>query len=415
MSDLLTPMPAGLDLPARPDLARMRHDRSQRLRWGMTESGLDALVLLANANVSYATGVSWPLSDAGRANVERPVAVMLADDEMPHLFTPFLEDAARELDLDDDHLHGPTYLDTAEGVAAFAKQLADLLPAASTIAVDEVTGAMHRDRGRLFPHWPPRAASEVMSAARLTKTPDELACLRHALWITEQAMVEVQARLVPGARQTDLTATFLHRVFELGAEANVLDPIWQVMPNHQADLPWTVHGDIACPLISTERTLAAGDVLWVDTGIMYRGFHSDFGRTWVVGQDPTPRQQAQYARWAEIDAAVRDVMRAGVPASDLTAAAKDVCGGEQPWMAHFYLGHGLGLESAESPYVGTDLGDGYDRRQVLAAGTVLVIEPVVWDEGHSGYRSENVYVITEDGSVNLTDYPYDPYGDPHDD
>ena len=101
MSDLLTPMPAGLDLPPEPDLARMRHDRSQRLRWGMTESGLDALVLLANANVSYATGVSWPLSDAGRANVERPVAVVLADDEMPHLFTPFLDDAARELDLDD--------------------------------------------------------------------------------------------------------------------------------------------------------------------------------------------------------------------------------------------------------------------------------------------------------------------------
>ena len=69
-----------------------------------------------------------------------------------------------------------------------------------------------------------------MSAARLIKTPDELACLRHALRITEQAMAEVQARLAPGVRQTDLTATFLHRVFELGADANVLDPIWQVMP-----------------------------------------------------------------------------------------------------------------------------------------------------------------------------------------
>ncbi len=411
MTDVLAPMPAGLDAPARPDLARMRHDRGERLRWGMTESGLDALVLLSNANVSYATGASWPLSDAGRGNVERPVAVVLADDEMPHLFTPFLEDAARELDLDDDHLHGPTYLDVAEGVDAFGAALADLLPASSTIAFDEVTGAMHRARTRLFAHWPPRAASEVVNAARLTKTPDELACLRHALWITEQAMAEVQAGLVPGARQTDLTATFLHRVFELGAEANVLDPIWQVMPNRQADLPWTVHGDIACPLLSTERTLAEGDVLWVDTGIMYRGFHSDFGRTWVVGKEPTARQQAQHRRWLDIDAAVRDVMRAGVPASDLTAAAKQVCDGEPPWMAHFYLGHGLGLESAESPYVGTDLGDGYDRQNVLAAGTVLVIEPVVWDEGHSGYRSENVYVITEDGSVSLTDYPYDPYGD----
>jgi Xaa-Pro aminopeptidase len=250
-----------------------------------------------------------------------------------------------------------------------------------------------------------------MSAARVTKTADELACLRHALWISEQGMAAVQADLAPGARQTDLTAAYLHRVFELGAEANVLDPIWQVMPSSQADLPWTTHGDIACPLLSTERTLARGDVLWVDSGIEYAGFHSDFGRTWVVGQEPTARQQAQYARWREINDAVVAVMRAGVTASDLTAAAMAVCGGDRPWMEHFYLGHGLGLDSAEAPYVGTDLGDAYDRRLVLAAGTVVVIEPVVWDEGHSGYRSENVFVITEDGAVNLTDYPYDPYGD----
>ena len=270
---------------------------------------------------------------------------------------------------------------------------------------------MHRDRELLFADWPPRAASEVMGAARVVKTPDELACLRHALWITEQAMADVQAQLAPGARQTDLTATFLHRVFELGAEANVLDPIWQVMPDRQADLPWTVHGDIACPLLSSERALAQGDVLWVDTGIAYGGYHSDFGRTWVVGDEPTARQQAQHGRWQEINEAVLSVMRAGVPASDLTAAAMEVCGGDRPWMSHFYLGHGLGLDSAEAPYVGTDLGDGYDRRLLLAAGMVLMIEPIVWDEGHSGYRSENMIVVTDDGCVNLSDYPYDPYGD----
>jgi Xaa-Pro dipeptidase len=409
-SDLLTPGVSGLDLPDVPDLGRMQADRRERLRAGMAATGIDALVLLANANVSYATGASWPLGDAGRANVERPVAVVLADDEVPHLFTPFLAEAASELGLDDDHLHGPTYLDAAEGVAGFAARLADLVPASATIAVDELTGAMHRDHGLIFADWPPRAASEVMSAARLVKTDDELACLRRALWITEQAMADVQAQLVPGARQTDLTAIFLHRVFDLGAEANVLDPIWQVMPERQADLPWTVHGDLACPLLSTERRLAEGDVLWVDTGISYRGFHSDFGRTWVVGRDPTERQQDQHRRWSQIDEAVRRTMRGGVTAAELTAAAREVCGGEQPWMAHFYLGHGLGLDSAESPYVGTDLGDGYDRRLVLEAGTVVVIEPVVWDEGHSGYRAENVFVITDDGAVNLSDYPYDPYG-----
>jgi Xaa-Pro dipeptidase len=411
MTDLLTPAQAGVGLPPRPDLPRMRRERGARLRSLMAAKGIDALILLSNANVSYATGAVWPLSDAGRGNVERPVAVVLATDDAPHLFTPFLDRAASELGLDDDHLHGPTYLDIEEGVAAFARALAELVPAGATVAIDELTGAMHHDRELLFVDWPPRGASEVMSTARLTKTVDEQACLRRAMWISEQAMAEIQAGLVPGARQTDLTATYLHRVFELGAEANVLDPIWQVMPSSQADLPWTTHGGLACPLLSTERRLEQGDVIWVDSGISYEGFHSDFGRTWVVGGEPSSRQQTQYARWAEINDAVVSVMKAGVTAADLTAAAIEVCGGDRPWMDHFYLGHGLGLDSAEAPYVGTDLGDAYDHRLVLPAGTVIVLEPVVWDEGHSGYRSENVFVITEEGSVNLTDYPYEPYGD----
>jgi len=79
-------------------------------------------------------------------------------------------------------------------------------------------------------------------------------------------------------------------------------------------------------------------------------------------------------------------------------------------MAHFYLAHGMGLDSAEAPFIGSDLGDAFDASLVLEAGTIVVLEPVVWDEGHSGYRSENVYVVTDDGSRDLTDYPYDPYG-----
>ena len=83
-----------MELPAQPDLARMRRERGVRLRSIMADKGIDVLVLLTNSNVSYATGASWPLSDAGRANVERPVAVVVATDESPHLFTPFRDDAA---------------------------------------------------------------------------------------------------------------------------------------------------------------------------------------------------------------------------------------------------------------------------------------------------------------------------------
>lgn len=398
-----------MEIPARPDLGRLRTERSARLRSMMRDSGVDTLVLLGNSNVAYATGATWPLGDAGRANFERPVAVVTAEDESPHLFTPFPDVTAVELGLDDDHLHGPAYLDFDEGVEAFAKVLSGLAPKAAVVGVDDLTAAMHRGHELLFRDWPPAAASDVVGPARLIKTADEIACIRNALRINEQAMADVQPHLAPGVRQTDLTARFFRRIFELGAEANILDPIWQVMPDKRADLPWTTHGDIPCPLLTSERELLEGDVLWVDTGIMYGGYHSDFGRTWLVGKEPGPRQQAQYQRWREINEAVIEVTRAGATGADLTKAAMAVCDGARPWMPHFYIGHGLGLDSAEMPFVGTDLGDDFDAGLVLEAGMVLVLEPIVWDEGHGGYRSENVFVITEGGCLNLSDYPYSPY------
>ena len=80
-----------IDIPDEPDRGRMYREIGARLRASMTDNGVDALVLLGNGNVVYATGASWPLLDAGLSHVERPVAIVLADDEYPHLYMPFRE------------------------------------------------------------------------------------------------------------------------------------------------------------------------------------------------------------------------------------------------------------------------------------------------------------------------------------
>ena len=85
-------------------------------------------------------------------------------------------------------------------------------------------------------------------------------------------------------------------------------------------------------------------------------------------------------------------------------------GGTKPWLPHFYLGHGIGTNAAEMPMIGTDLGEEFDDNFVFPAGMVLVLEPVVWEDGTGGYRSEEIVVITEDGHQSITDYPYAPYG-----
>ncbi|WP_082958831.1 Xaa-Pro peptidase family protein [Mycobacterium sp. E3198] len=388
----------------------MRRETGTRLRAAMADRGVDALILLGNSAVVYATGTSWPLGDAGMSYVERPVAVVVAGDEWPHLFLPFRAGVAHESELPADHLHGPVYLEFDEGVAGFARQLAGLIPPGAVIAVDECTGAMSRAAKSLFPNGVPADASAIVSAAKVVKTPDELACIRTAVRISDEAMVDVQKALAPGVRQSDLSAGFLRRAFELGAMASMLEPIWQVMPPSKAQGVWTTHGDLALPLLSTERELAEGDVLWTDVSITYHGYCSDFGRTWLVGRDPAPRQRAQFDKWQEIMTAVEGVARAGATAGDLGRAAIAANGGSRPWLPHFYLGHGIGVNAAEMPMIGTDLGQEFDDNFVLQQGMVLVLEPVVWEDGTGGYRSEEVVVITEEGTIRLTDYPYAPYG-----
>lgn len=397
-----------LDIPAEPDFTRMRREVSARLQAAMADQGVDALVLLGNGSVMYATGIAWPLADAGLSHVERPVAVVLAGDEYPHLFLPFREGAAMESELPADHLHGPVYLEFDEGVAEFAKILTALVPAGATIATDELTGAMRRAGTALFPGAPVDAAP-VVGAAKLVKTIDQIACLQRACQITEQAVSEIQKSLEPGVRQIDLSAEFVRRTFELGATTNMFDSIWQVMPASRAEGTWTTTGDLALPLLTTERELQQGDVLWTDVSIAYHGYCSDHGRTWIVGQDPTAAQQRQFDKWSRIVDAVLSVTRAGATCGDLGRAAIEANGGTPPWLPHFYLGHGIGANAAEMPMIGTDLGQAWDDSFVFPEGMLLVFEPVVWEDGTGGYRGEEIVVVTEGGWMPLTAYPYDPY------
>ena len=389
----------------------MRRATGARLRSAMADRGVDALILLGNNSVVYATGVSWPLGDAGLSHVERPVAVVLADDPYPHLFLPFREGAASESGLPADHRHGPVYLEFDEGVENFARVVEDLVPAGAVLAVDELTGAMRRAQQRLFRSGRPADAATDRRRGQGHQDGRRAGLYAYRRSDHRRGHGRGAGRLAPGIRQIDLSAGFLRRAFELGATASMLEPIWQVMPPSKAEGVWTTHGDLALPLLSTERELADGDVLWTDVSITYRGYCSDFGRTWVVGHEPTPRQRAQFARWREIMDAMLDVTQAGATAADLGRAATKANGGTRPWLPHFYLGHGIGVNAAEMPMIGTDLGDEFDENFVFEPGMVLVLEPVVWEDGTGGYRSEEIVVITEEGWIPLTDYPYHPYGD----
>ena len=169
-------------------------------------------------------------------------------------------------------------------------------------------------------------------------------------------------------------------------------------------------GDVVFPTVTTDRVLAKGDVIWVDTGVTLAGYDSDFGRTWIVGASPTAAQRDQFRRWKDVIDAVLAIVKPGITGGDLTRAAIAAAGGtHRPWLPHLYLAHGIGVDSAEAPFIGTDLGADFDESIVLTPGMVFVLEPIAWTDGTGGYRSEEIVAVTENGYDLLSDFHYEPY------
>jgi len=394
-------MPLRFDRPL--DLDRMRRDRRSRLADELRAAGIDAALLIGQGNVAYATWTRVLAADQAQALHRRPVALITADGADPHVWTWYPEGAPPDLPV--DHVHPGLRLEFAADARRLAGLVHDVCPS-GTVAVDELTMPL-RDAlaGRAVADAVP-----ALGRAKVCKTPDEIECIRRAQAINEAALVDVKALVAPGVRGTDLTARLLERVFELGADANVVDPIWQVMPPAIADGPGSLTGDVVFPLVTDTTPFADGDVIWVDNGIGYQGYGSDFGHTWIVGGTVDAVKRDQCARYRAVIAAVVAAVRPGVTGLDLTRVAKDLERGRRtPWLAHFYLAHGIGTDPAEAPLIGTDLGDEFDESIVLAPGMVMVFEPVIWDDGRSGFRAEDIVVVTETGAEMLSSLTFDEF------
>jgi Xaa-Pro aminopeptidase len=352
-----------------------------RVRACMGAFDVDVLVLCGENNVAYATGLVAPSHEPGRAAATRAVAVIGPDTEA--VITPEsldFEGGAREL---------------ASLVAGFP----------GALAIDEYPSLAVLDA---LADRTPRDAAAVLSGAKVVKLPHEIDRIRSAQRINEAAMDVVRPLAVPGASQTDLTATFFREVFARGATGNTVDPVWDVVPPARGDV-FSLTDHLPFPTPTTGRVLQRGDVIFNDTGIDLDGYASDFGRTWIVGTAPNARQREQFARWIAIRDECMAAMKPGATAHDVARAAIAANDGVPPWFPHLYVAHGIGTDPAELPFCGTDLGAEIEDQVVLEPGMVLVLEPVVWDDGYGGYRAEEIVVVTDDGCERLTDYTYEPY------
>jgi Xaa-Pro aminopeptidase len=384
----------------------MRRERRSKLLAALRDHGLDGLVLLGPSNQEY-VGVSRPCADAMRMHHETVVVIVSASGDAPFVWTAVPEGIAS--DIPASNQFSALTVEYEEGLPAFSAAIREALPGAHRVGFDEMTGPMMSSLPKLLRGIELCNGMPALMRARQTKTADEIASIQRAENLNEVAMEDVYAAFRPGVRQNELSAIFLRRVFELGADVNIIDPIWSLTPLSMTEATFSVNGGVGFPLTSNDRFMREGDLILSDSGIACGGYHSDFGKTWICSNDPRPtlEQRKCFDVWWKLMDRVYSSIRPGATCGDLVRAASAV--EKNHAFPHLYLGHGLGVDAAEAPFIGSDLGLAFDDTVELVAGMTFVLEPVIWREGVGAFRSEEVVAVTSDGFERLSTYGYSPF------
>src|SRR5215831_8804528 len=219
---------------------------------------------------------------------------------------------------------------------------------------------------------------------RTIKDPSELELLAAACRISSQAIADVLPQIRPGLSERALASLLDFRMTQLGADRPAFDTIVASGPNG------------AIPHHSpTDRPLRRGDLVTMDFGALYGGYHADMTRTVAVGE-PAGWQRDIYDLVAEAQRAGMEAVEVGAEAGAVDAAARDLieAAGHAGHFRHG-LGHGVGLEIHEAPMLG------YGRTGKLADRVPVTVEPGVYLPGKGGVRIEDVLVVTAGGGARI--------------
>ncbi|KAA6457317.1 aminopeptidase P family protein [Acidobacteria bacterium AB60] len=379
-----------LSTQARPFTNAERQARIERAKALMAQHKIDAIVL-ANSTTS-----SVYFADLRLNGGERMWALVLPARSKPFLVCPaFEEGRAREI-LD----AGPfgndadvlTWQEDESPFATVGKGLRDRGLATATVGVDENMKFVFADSIRAAnPHLTLVSATPVTAGCRMIKDAHELECMRLASRATLLVYRAVAQSVHPGMSNTDverLVDAAYHRVgFPGDASLNI---------DEFTALP---HGS------RKPQTLREGSILMLDDGCLVQGYNSDITRTFVLGK-PTDRMLKVFEIVKRAQSAALQTARPGMLAADVDAAARKIIvdSGYGPGFTSFThrVGHGIGMDGHEWPYLVRNNMFGFELAPRLKRGMTFSDEPGVYIKGEFGIRLEDDMVITENGAELLT-------------
>jgi Xaa-Pro dipeptidase len=355
---------------------RGRLEHAQKLMTEL-EPKYDALFFAPGTSLYYFTGIRWGMS-------ERLLALVLPRSGDPIMVVPAFEEGRMR-----ERLHFAAEVrawqedESPTKIAAAA--LADRGIRTGRLGVEETAAFTFFDHLRAAaPGFECVSADPVTIACRGRKSAHELELMRLACEATFDVFRAVFASLKPGMSQEDIGKLVEGGFSKMGLHGGAL-----VLLGASAALP---HGTIKL------QKLKEGDVVLIDGGCGVDGYASDVTRTGILSKPPEKVARVyEIVRKAQ-DAAL-DAARAGRLSGTVDDAARKVVtdGGYGPDYKYFThrLGHGIGLDGHEHPYLVRG------SKTVLEPGMTFSNEPGIYIPGEFGVRCEDDMVIGADGPAQL--------------
>lgn len=219
---------------------------------------------------------------------------------------------------------------------------------------------------------------------RLVKSDREIDKIKMAVGIADRAFDRVPEIATQGTPLSEVFRGFQSVCLDEGAD-------WVTYLAGAADQ--SGYSDVIAP--ATDAPLAKGDVLMLDTGLVWDGYFCDFDRNFSIGP---PSGKVQDAHTQVIDAtnAAFDAAKPGTVMSDLFHAMDKVVNPNSDTMDAGRLGHGLGMQLTEWPSIIPS------DTTMLVPGMVLTLEPSVVVSGNKILVHEENIVILEGGAEFLS-------------
>jgi methionyl aminopeptidase len=225
------------------------------------------------------------------------------------------------------------------------------------------------------------------------KSADEIAKMRKSGRILAGTIDRVVAAVRPGIATADLDAVAEAYIDEQGAI-----PSFKGYKGFPASICVSINEEVVHGIPSPKRVLSEGDILSLDFGAIWEGFHSDSALTMFVG-DPPSAEAEKLVRVTEeaLEAGISQIAP-GARLSDVGAAVQQVAEGAGFSVVREYVGHGIGRNMHEDPQIPNYGEPG--RGPLIKPGLVVAVEPMVNIGGwETRVLADDWTVVTEDGSL----------------